>query len=59
MHTEKLRCPHVENMHTVPMYSDRSTTVLCLGTARPFMGHIYVLAWRSGRILPMAVIVGN
>lgn len=57
MHTEKLRGPYVENMHTVPMHSDRSTTVLGLGAARLLMGHVYGLAWRSGRISPMAVIV--
>ncbi len=59
VHTEKLRGPYVENMHTVPMHSDRSTTVLRLGTARPLMGHVYGLAWRCGRISPMAVIVGK
>ena len=33
VHTEKLRGPYVEYVHTVPMHSDRSTTVLRLGTA--------------------------
>ena len=59
MHTEKLRGPYVEYMHTVPMHSDRSTTVLGLGTARQLMGHVYGLAWSSGRISPVAVIVGK
>jgi hypothetical protein len=59
VNTEKLRGPYVENMHTIPMHSDRGTTVLRLGTARPLMGHVYGLTWRSGRISPMAVIMGK
>jgi hypothetical protein len=59
VHTKKLRGSYVEYMHTVPMHGDRSTTVLRLGTARPFMGHVYGLVWRSGRTSPMTVIVGK
>ncbi len=59
VNTEKLKGRYVENMHTVPLHSDRSTTVLRLGTARPLMGHAYGLVWRSGRIFPMAVVVGK
>ena len=59
MHTEKMREPYVENMHTIPVHSDRSTTVLRLGTARPLVGHVYGLVWRSRRTSEMAVIVGK
>ena len=59
MHTEKIREPYVENMHTISMHSDRSTTVLRLGTARPLVGHVYGVVWRSGRTSEMAVIVGK
>lgn len=59
MHTKKLRGSYVENMHTVPMHSDRSTTVVRLGTARPLMAHVYGLTRGGGRISLMAVIVGK
>jgi hypothetical protein len=57
VHAEKSRGSYVENMHTVPMHSDCSTTVLRLGTARPLMGHVYGLTRGGGRISLMAVIV--
>jgi hypothetical protein len=59
VHTERLRGAHVKNMHAIAMHCDCSTTFLRLGTARPFMGHIYALVWDSKRISPMVVVVGK